>query len=135
MYKPGNTPTGASGIGVGPGWTLTVYVLPPSFTVSGVWPVNCTMMLAAPWLMVPPSMPLNVKVVVAADAVSVSIILIVNGLLENVLGWVGSTALKPMLEVRLMSEDPLAEPADSSKKITLFVPPSAAKTWGIEWVA
>jgi hypothetical protein len=84
--------------------------------------------------MLPFRTPVNVKVCDACEAESVRVKPTVNGLLVNVLGWVGSTALRPMLDVRLMSEDAVPVPLVESKKMTLLVPLSAAKTSGMRWV-
>jgi len=87
-----------------------------------------------PWLMVPFSMPLNVKTFDAWDAESVRVRAMENARFVKWLGLLGSTALRPMLDVRLMDEEPVAEPLAASRNMTLLVPPSAAKTSGMACV-
>jgi hypothetical protein len=86
--------------------------------------------------MVPLMLPVNMKSCDVWDFESVKVKSTENAWVPvlNVLGLVGSTALRPMLDVRLMSEDPVADPLDARRKMTLLVPPSAAKTSGVACV-
>ena len=108
-----------------------MYVLLPMVWVCDSGLVYVTVKLAVAVLIEPLAVPANVKLPDLPDDVSVIVRPTENGLLLKTLGFAGSTALRPMLEVRLMSEEPVAEPFADSKKITLFVPLSAVATWGV----